>query len=165
MATGELADKKKMFELFTAVKDHAVKIQDRDVASIVDESITLWTNMLEADAVHDQTIVDNVQAMQLEGIIFVKKLKELLAQLRAIYVQDMKFFQKVRAAPLPPDPFDPYSPRPSFSFSSSTVCSLVFDRDSVLPPCLPLVLLMSPALITFAFPPLPPLPNLILSFR
>ncbi|EKX36879.1 hypothetical protein GUITHDRAFT_116901 [Guillardia theta CCMP2712] len=94
MATGELADKKKMFELFTAVKDHAVKSQDRDVASIVDESITLWTNMLEADAVHDQTIVDNVQAMQLEGIIFVKKLKELLAQLRAIYVQDMKFFQK-----------------------------------------------------------------------
>eukprot|EP00960_Hanusia_phi_P055154 762890-Hanusia_phi.AAC.11 len=94
MATGELADKKKMFEFFTALKDHAVKQQDKHVASIVDESIVLWTNMLEADAVHDQTIVDNVQAMQQEGIIFVKKLKELLAQLRAGYLEDMKFFQQ-----------------------------------------------------------------------
>jgi hypothetical protein len=82
MSTDELVDRRKIFELFTVLKvrhssashqepaltvprakDRAVKDKDAIASSTVDETIQLWTKMWEADLVHDQTIVGNVQAL------------------------------------------------------------------------------------------------------
>ena len=46
--------------------------------------IDLWTKMLEADQVHDDTIVKNVETMQKQADEAVKVLRELLAKLHAI---------------------------------------------------------------------------------
>ena len=46
--------------------------------------IELWTKMLEADQVHDDTIVKNVETMQKQADEAVKVLRELLAKLHAI---------------------------------------------------------------------------------
>ena len=41
----------RMFQLFTRLKDIATHKHDNEIASCVDETIELWTQMLEADQV------------------------------------------------------------------------------------------------------------------
>mmetsp|Transcript_95732 Transcript_95732/g.139837 ORF Transcript_95732/g.139837 Transcript_95732/m.139837 type:complete len:567 (+) Transcript_95732:81-1781(+) len=82
--TTDLADKRKMFQLFTRLKDIAVQKNDQETGREVDETIDLWTKMLEADQVHDEKIVQNVEAMQTTADKIVRSLREHLAQLHAI---------------------------------------------------------------------------------
>ena len=63
-STAELADKKKMFQLFTHIKDLATHKRDAETGACVDETIELWSKMVEADQVHDEQIVKNVEQMQ-----------------------------------------------------------------------------------------------------
>lgn len=47
----------------SSLQDRAIKDKDTYASNTVDETIQLWTKMWEADHVHDQTIVSNVQEL------------------------------------------------------------------------------------------------------
>ena len=64
MATSVIADKMRLFELFTAIKDRAIKSKDDEAWNRCDECIQLWTKMVVADAEHEDCIVSNVEALQ-----------------------------------------------------------------------------------------------------
>lgn len=49
MASEVIADRRRMFELFTSIKDRAVQVHDLVIPSIVDKCIQLWASMLESD--------------------------------------------------------------------------------------------------------------------
>ena len=68
----------------TKVKDIAVHKKDEATVKVVDEIVDLWNKMIEADQVHDDTIVSNVEKLQRDADQAVKKLRELLAKLHAI---------------------------------------------------------------------------------
>ena len=51
-------------ELFTAIKDRAIKSKDDEAWNRCDECIQLWTKMVVADAEHEDCIVSNVEALQ-----------------------------------------------------------------------------------------------------
>jgi hypothetical protein len=46
MATEAIADRRKLFELFTAVKMRALQDNDKKAAQATDECIALWSNMV-----------------------------------------------------------------------------------------------------------------------
>ena len=46
MKTEDIADRRKLFELFTSIKNRAISDNDRTLASIADETIDLWTRMV-----------------------------------------------------------------------------------------------------------------------
>lgn len=58
--------------------------KDPQAAENMDAIIDLWTKMLEADQVHDDTIVSNVELMQQRADNAVKILRENLKKLHAI---------------------------------------------------------------------------------
>lgn len=62
--TADVADKRRMFDFFTLLKDRAKKDQDKDAVTYVEEALLLWEKMLNADQIHDDQIVDNVNSMQ-----------------------------------------------------------------------------------------------------
>lgn len=67
MPTEMIADRRRLFELFTSLKDRA--ILDKDIAGgIIDETIALWSKMVLADMVHDQKIEENVQEIQVDPL-------------------------------------------------------------------------------------------------
>ena len=46
MKSEDIADRRKLFELFTSIKNRAISDNDRTLASIADETIDLWTRMV-----------------------------------------------------------------------------------------------------------------------
>jgi hypothetical protein len=62
--TADVADKRRMFDLFTLLKDRAKKDQDWDAVKYVEETLLLWEKMTSADQIHDDQIVENVKSMQ-----------------------------------------------------------------------------------------------------
>ena len=68
----------------TRSKDIAQHRKDAEASENMDAIIDLWTKMLEADQVHDEKIVGNVQIMQQQADTAVKILQENLAKLHAI---------------------------------------------------------------------------------
>jgi hypothetical protein len=66
MKTEEIADKRRMFELFSQIKDQAVKEGDAHLGEVTDMCINLWTKMLISDAEHDNKVDTNVRQMQAE---------------------------------------------------------------------------------------------------
>lgn len=52
MATEVIADRRKLFELFTALKMRALKDNDHRAAQTTDECIALWSNMVNLYLVH-----------------------------------------------------------------------------------------------------------------
>ena len=52
MATEAIADRRKLFELFTALKMRALKDNDNRAAQTTDECIALWSNMVNLYLVH-----------------------------------------------------------------------------------------------------------------
>lgn len=66
MKTEEIADKRRMFELFAHIKDQAVKEGDAHLGEVTDMCINLWTKMLISDAEHDNKVDTNVRQMQAE---------------------------------------------------------------------------------------------------
>lgn len=66
MKTDEIADKRRMFELFAQIKDQAVKEGDAHLGEVTDMCMNLWTKMLICDAEHDNKVDYNVRQMQAE---------------------------------------------------------------------------------------------------
>jgi len=64
MANEEIADKRALFELFTQLKDIVERLGGSDSGHLCDRVILLWSKMVLADAVHDETIEERVQSMQ-----------------------------------------------------------------------------------------------------
>lgn len=60
MATEQIADKRRMFELFTDLKIRATSDKDPTALVLIDSAVELWTKMLQADAIHDNQIMENV---------------------------------------------------------------------------------------------------------
>ena len=83
-STAELADKKKMFQLFTHIKDLATHRRDAETGACVDETIELWSKMVEVDQAHDEQIVKNVEQMQGRAHEAVCRLRALLGQLHQV---------------------------------------------------------------------------------
>jgi hypothetical protein len=55
MATEMIADRRRLFELFTCLKDRAIQDNDTVARHCVDQVIDLWTKMVQAEALrHDQ---------------------------------------------------------------------------------------------------------------
>jgi len=68
ISTEEVADKRRMFDLFTKLNDRAKKDHDSEASKCVDETLLLWEKMLNADFDHDKRIFDNVRSMQLDCV-------------------------------------------------------------------------------------------------
>ena len=91
--TTELADRRRMFQLFTQIKDLALQFQTdgvdhaekaRLVAPVVDETITLWSRMQEAQVRYDEKLVNNIHTMQSNADLAVRSLREHLHKLHLI---------------------------------------------------------------------------------
>jgi hypothetical protein len=94
MATSQIQDRRRMFELFNDLKvtrpaaydpnkrltaysqERAIADKDARAVSSLDEAVQLWNSMWKADQIHDQTISDNVAAMQ-------TRCADMLSELRA----------------------------------------------------------------------------------
>eukprot|EP00960_Hanusia_phi_P055340 762947-Hanusia_phi.AAC.1 len=50
MASEQIADRRHMLELFTACKEKCSHMRDVEFSELIDECISLWTNMLLAEA-------------------------------------------------------------------------------------------------------------------
>lgn len=64
MNVNAIADRVRMFELFTSMKIRAKEDDDTKAAALVDLSIDLWTAMLSAEAEHELKIASKVLQMQ-----------------------------------------------------------------------------------------------------
>ena len=91
--TTELADRRRMFQLFTQIKDLALQFQTEGVdhaekaklvAPVVDETISLWSKMQEAEVRYDEKLVNNIHTMQSSADQAVRTLRERLSKLHSI---------------------------------------------------------------------------------
>ena len=62
--TTDLADKRRMFQLFTTIKDLALQAQCATLTTVVDEAIDLWTGILESTCRHDDSVTTNLLNQQ-----------------------------------------------------------------------------------------------------
>ena len=106
MATEEIADKRRMLELFTRLENFVESnvpflaaaegaggenpeeesVTTKEAAlRTVDAAIQLWSKMLLADAQHDQTIADNITDVQAKGKALLAGLLQQLEQLPALF--------------------------------------------------------------------------------
>lgn len=72
------------------LQERAVAESNGEMASRLDEAIELWNSMWMADFIHDQTIADNVRAMQSHSSALLKSLKEGIDQLTHLDVAHKK---------------------------------------------------------------------------
>ena len=79
--TADVADKRRMFDFFTLLKDRAKKDQDKDAVTYVEEALLLWEKMLNADQIHDDQIVDNVKSMQTDCTSCSDEISALLQEI------------------------------------------------------------------------------------
>ena len=91
MKSEAIADKRRIFELFTTILD-IVGSYDESQATIVEEMINLWTRMMLADAEHDKKIENNVKAC-------VKRASEKCRQLKDGLVQHLQHLQNANDKP------------------------------------------------------------------
>ena len=81
VAATAIADNVRMFELFTALKDQALKANDRGTESLIDEAIELWTAMLQSQAQTSDKFQENVVRMQGRSQQLSQQLMMLLDEL------------------------------------------------------------------------------------
>jgi hypothetical protein len=81
MSTRSIADNVRMFELFTSLKTRAFQSQDVTALAHLDDCISLWTQMLIADADHDRAVVHNVLRFQRAAHAQIGEIKALLFRL------------------------------------------------------------------------------------
>ena len=92
--TSELADQRKMFQFFTQIKDLALSLQKdadksndghgKQILSVVDDTIDLWTKMLEAECRWEEKLVKKITTMQTSSSSAVSSMREQLEKLHAI---------------------------------------------------------------------------------
>ena len=81
IATERIADRRRMFELFTLIKARGSELQDDKIPSTVDKCISTWTNMLVADAYHQQKATKRFKSLQEQCIRWLDQLcQDLPAQ-------------------------------------------------------------------------------------
>jgi len=78
ISTADVADKRRMFDLFTTLNDRAKKDNDPEVAKCVQESLLLWEKMMVADQIHDDRIQENVESMQADCLPWSNEISFLL---------------------------------------------------------------------------------------
>jgi hypothetical protein len=83
ISTDQVADKRRMFDLFTQLNDRAKKDQDQEAAIYVQETLMLWEKMTIADQIHDDQIVENVNGMQADLISSSDEISGLLQDIWA----------------------------------------------------------------------------------
>ena len=66
MARELIADKSKLFDLFTRILDRGKKDKDADLVRYVEEATRLWTDMMLDENTHDEKCVVNGHGMQQE---------------------------------------------------------------------------------------------------
>lgn len=81
MSTRSIADNVRMFELFTSLKTRAFQWQDVTALAHLDDCISLWTQMLIADADHDRAVVHNVLRFQRAAHAQIGDIRALLFRL------------------------------------------------------------------------------------
>jgi len=83
MARDLIADKKKLFDLFTHMLDRGRKDKDAELIKYVEEATELWTAMMLEEHDQDEKCVENVHGMQdvcdawLEELLSILKVAEL----------------------------------------------------------------------------------------
>jgi hypothetical protein len=79
MSANAIADRVRMFELFSSMKARAKEDKDTKAAALVDLSIDLWTAMLSADAEHELKVASKVLQMQESCEAIVDDMDKLLS--------------------------------------------------------------------------------------
>jgi hypothetical protein len=74
IATERIADRRRMFELFTLIKARGSELQDDKIPSTVDKCISTWTNMLVADAYHQQKAIKRFKCLREQCIRWLDQL-------------------------------------------------------------------------------------------
>lgn len=91
ISTVEVADRRKMFDLFTKLSDRAKKDHDEEAGKCVEETLLLWEGMMTADAHHHQTIAANILSMQAECMPISDELLMLLDKIGRLQGWDEEF--------------------------------------------------------------------------
>jgi hypothetical protein len=91
ISTDEVADRRKMFDLFTKLSDRAKQDHDEEARKCVDETLLLWESIMAADAQHDQRIADNVLTMQADCTPMTDELVLLLNKIGRLHGWDEEF--------------------------------------------------------------------------
>ena len=78
ISTEEVADKRRMFDLFTALSDRAKKDHDVEAGKHVEETLLLWEKMLNAEFETHQHIAENVQSLQRSCVLWSEELLMLV---------------------------------------------------------------------------------------
>lgn len=94
ISTEEVADRRKMFDLFTKLSDRAKQDDDEEARKCVDETLLLWESIMAADAQHDQTIADNVLTMQADCAPMTDELILLLNKIGRLHGWDEELAER-----------------------------------------------------------------------
>ena len=86
MATERIADRRRIFELFTLIKDRATQLDDDKIPLTVDKCISLWTNMLVSDAYYQEKAVKRFKALQDQAIAWIDELRSELVHCKSACV-------------------------------------------------------------------------------
>lgn len=98
ISTEEVADRRKMFDLFTKLSDRAKKDHDEEASKCVEETLLLWESMMTADAHHHQTIADNILSMQAECLPMSEELVALLNRIGQMHGWNDEFSESPNGA-------------------------------------------------------------------
>jgi hypothetical protein len=90
MASSMVADKRRLFELFTSMKDSASKKGDANISRAVSECIEVWTHMLIEEHERDLIIESNINELKSKCNDDITQLVEILEQLGRMTGGNMK---------------------------------------------------------------------------
>jgi len=89
MASVVVADKRRLFELFTGIKDTALRRGDTTTSTAVTEAIQVWTRMMLQDHEHHSAVVRNVQSLQAAAVAQIQELNRTLQKLTGMPLNDL----------------------------------------------------------------------------
>jgi hypothetical protein len=81
MMTAEVADKRRMFDLFTCLIDRAKRNEDEEGAQFAQKALLFWERVMTADQEHGDQIVQNVERMQKDCMSLSNEIYRLLKAL------------------------------------------------------------------------------------
>lgn len=81
MLTTEIADKRKMFDIWTKIGDSSRKSRDEKLVKLAQEGLELWTQMELEEIMHDERSQANLDAMQRDCNAWLTELFALLGSL------------------------------------------------------------------------------------
>jgi len=108
MATAKIADKRRMFELFSEIKDSYLKHKNdggglfggmksivptgSDIGTLVDEALHLWTQIQMKEVAHQNERVTNVSKLQASSSELLNQMRETLLRLHSWHDRDLAFY-------------------------------------------------------------------------